>query len=156
MAKELNLTRVFDVSIEPMFAAWTEPQRMALWWDPKYFFIPVCELDARPGGAMRIVMRGPDGVDYPMTGVYHEVERPNRNVFTSKALVDEAGHAQLETLTSVTLVEVAGQTQVLLNVGVTHSTAAAAEAMAGMPEGWRQSLDRLKEHLEPLRKESDD
>jgi len=43
-------------------------------------------LDVRPGGAIRIHMRGPDGTVYPMTGVYLEVVEPQRIVFTRAAL----------------------------------------------------------------------
>jgi uncharacterized protein YndB with AHSA1/START domain len=44
---------------------------------------PVCELDVRPGGAIRIHMRGPDGTVYPMTGAYQEIVEPERLVFTA-------------------------------------------------------------------------
>ena len=39
----------------------------------------------RPGGAIRIHMRGPDGTVYPKTGVYREIVAPERLVFTSAA-----------------------------------------------------------------------
>ena len=89
---ELVLTRVFDAPRELVFKAWTDAKRVAQWWGPHQFTNPVCELDARPGGAIRIHMRGPDGTVYPMTGVYQEVVEPERIVFTSAAL-DAAGYA---------------------------------------------------------------
>ena len=55
---------------------------MAQWWGPKGFTNPFCELDARPGGAIRIHMRAPDGVVFPMTGRFREVAEPERLVFT--------------------------------------------------------------------------
>src|SRR5882762_715575 len=63
--------------------AWTDPKQVAEWWGPHRFTNPVCDLDVRPGGAIRIHMRGPDGTVYPMTGVYQEVVEPERLVFTS-------------------------------------------------------------------------
>ena len=48
---------------------------MAQWFGPRGFTNPVCELDVRVGGSIRIVMRGPDGNDYPMTGVFREVRK---------------------------------------------------------------------------------
>jgi len=42
-------------------------------------------LDLRPGAAIRIHKRGPDGTVYPMTGD-HEIVKPERLVFTSAAL----------------------------------------------------------------------
>jgi DNA-binding transcriptional ArsR family regulator len=44
---------------------------------PTGFTNPRCELDVRPGGAIRIDMRAPDGTVYPMSGVYQEIVEPN-------------------------------------------------------------------------------
>jgi hypothetical protein len=40
----------------------------------------VCEIDFRPGGALRIVMRAPDGTDYPMGGIFREIVTPEEKV----------------------------------------------------------------------------
>ena len=67
--QELVLNSVFDDPRELVFKAWADPKCVAQWWRPRGFTNPVCELDVRPGGAIRIHMRGPDGTVYPMTGV---------------------------------------------------------------------------------------
>src|SRR6266576_4505343 len=86
--RELVITRTFDTPREIVFKMWTDPKHMAQWWGPHGFTNPVCELDARPGGAIRIHMRGPDGTVYPMTGVYQESVEPERLVCTSAALAE--------------------------------------------------------------------
>ncbi len=144
--QELVLTSVFDVPRELVFKAWTDPKRVARWWGPQGFTNPVCELDARPGGAIRIHMRGPDGTVYPMTGVYQEVVEPERIVFTSAAL-DEKGHPMFEVLTTVTFAEQGGKTKQILRARVIRRTAQAAPYLAGMEAGWTQSLERLAESL---------
>ena len=58
---------------------------MAQWFGPRGFTIPVCELDVCKGGSLRIVMRGPDGNDHPMKGVFLAVIEPERLVFTNIA-----------------------------------------------------------------------
>ena len=58
---ELTVTRVFDAPRELVFTMWTDPEHMAQWWGPQGFTNPVCEMDVRVGGAIRIHMRGPDG-----------------------------------------------------------------------------------------------
>ncbi len=75
------ITRTFDSPRELVFKAWTDPKHVTQWWGPHGFTNPVCELDVRPGGAIRIHMRGPDGTVYPMTGTFHEVVEPERLVF---------------------------------------------------------------------------
>ena len=81
--REIVVVRVFDAPRALVFKAWTDPKRLAEWWGPKGFTNPVCEADPRPGGKWRIVMRGPDGADYPHGGQYLEVTPPERIVMTN-------------------------------------------------------------------------
>src|SRR5690349_7181904 len=106
-------------------------------------------MDLRPGGALRIVMRGPDGVDYPTTGVFREIVEPERLVFTNIAL-DEQGNHVLEGLTTVTFAEHGGKTKLTLQTGAVGLTVDAAPKLAGMEAGWTQSLDRLAGHVTHL------
>ena len=144
--RELVLTRTFNAPRALVFAAWTDPTRVAQWWGPHGFTTPVCEVDARPGGAIRIHMRGPDGTVYPMTGVYQEVVAPERLVFTSAAL-DKTGKPLFEVLTTVTFAEQGGKTTLTLRARVIKSTAEAAPYLQGMEAGWTQTLERLETHL---------
>ncbi len=144
--QELVLTRVFDAPREVVFEAWTDPRHLVQWWGPKGFTNPVCEADARPGGAIRVHMRAPDGTVYPMTGVFDEVVRPERLVFTSSPL-DAQGNPMFEVLTTVTFAEQGQKTKLTLQATVVKLTDAAAPYLQGMEMGWTQSLERLAEHL---------
>jgi uncharacterized protein YndB with AHSA1/START domain len=148
----LVLTRVFDAPRELVFKVWTDPKHVARWWGPRGFTNPVCELDLRPGGAILIHMRGPDGVVYPMTGAYQEIVRPERLVFTSAAL-DSNGNPMFEVLTTVTFAEESGKTKQILRARVIKKTAQAAPYLAGMEAGWTQSLERLAAHVSTESKE---
>jgi uncharacterized protein YndB with AHSA1/START domain len=154
-------TRLFDAPRELVFKAWTDPKHMARWWGPHHFTNPVCELDVRPGGKWRIVMRGPDGSLHPANGVYREVVPPERLVMTMNhsELSDEwhdrvnpnrdktAGKPALEALTTVTFEDQGGKTK--LTVRMRFESAAVRDALLkiGMTEGWSQSMERLKEVL---------
>ncbi len=148
----LVLTRVFDAPRELVFKAWTDPKRVAQWWGPHGFTNPVCELDVRPGGAILIHMRGPDGTVYPMTGVYQEVVPPERLVFTI-AVLDANGNPMFEVLTTVTFAEQSGKTKQILRARVIKRTAQAAPYLAGMEAGWTQMLDRLTAYVATQSKE---
>jgi uncharacterized protein YndB with AHSA1/START domain len=143
---EIVITRAFDAPRSLVFAAWTDPKHVAEWWGPHGFTNPVCELDVRPGGAMRIHMRGPDGTVYPMTGVYQEIDEPERLVFASAAL-DQAGNPLFDVLTTVTFVEQAARTRLRIEPRVVQSTAEGAPYLQGMEAGWTQSLERLEAYL---------
>src|SRR5690349_2899901 len=127
---------------------------MARWWGPDGFTVPVCELDVRPGGALRIDMRDPDGVVYPMTGVFLEVVPPERLVFSTAAVPDESGQAQLEGVTTVTLAEQAGQTLLTLRTVIVKAGPGADFALAGMEPGWTQTLDHLTAYVESAQGDS--
>lgn len=144
----VTITRIFNAPRPLVFAAWTDPAQLAQWWSPYGFTNPVCEVDARPGGAFLVHMRGPDGVEYPDQGVFREVVPPERLVFTSSAIEDEAGKPQLEALTTVTFEELDGQTKLTLQSVVVKVTPAAEGALAGMEVGWAQSLAKLAEYLQ--------
>ncbi|MGD1149406.1 MAG: SRPBCC domain-containing protein [Thermoanaerobaculaceae bacterium] len=144
--RELAFTRVFDAPRELVFEAWSDPEHLARWWGPNGFTNPVCEVDVRPGGAIRIHMRGPNGTVYPMVGVYQEVIESERLVFTSSAL-DKEGTPLFEVMTTVTFAEQGGKTTLTTKVRVVRSTPAAAPYLAGAKKGWTQSLERLGNHL---------
>ena len=84
--REVIITRVFDAPRDLVFRAWTDPRHVSQWWGPHHFTNPVCEVDPRVGGAIRIHMRAPDGTVYPMTGRFVEIDRPHRLVFTTAAV----------------------------------------------------------------------
>jgi uncharacterized protein YndB with AHSA1/START domain len=150
--KELVLTRVFDAPRELVFKVWTDAKHLARWWGPHRFTNPFCDLDLRPGGAILIHMRGPDGVVYPMTGVYQDVVPPERLVFTSAAL-DLDGNPMFEVLTTVTFAEESGKTKQILRARVIKKTAQAAPYLAGMEAGWTQTLERLAAYVSTKSKE---
>lgn len=139
---ELVITRVFDAAPDVVFKAWTDPRQIAQWWGPKNFTNPVCELDVRSGGAWRIVMRAPDGMEYISAGVYSEVVKPERLVFTNNAY-DHEGKSLLEGVTSVTFQAQGAKTKLTLETHAVGKVSYAAQMLAGMEAGWNQSLDRL-------------
>lgn len=155
--REFLISRVFDAPRSLVFRSWVEPARMARWWGPEGMKNPVCELDVRPGGAYRIVMRSPEGAEYPISGKFREIVEPERLVMTmdvsehppewhdmirpNRAKGDDNPAGEL--LTTVLFEEIDGKTK--LTVRTFFETAAIREAMVkmGMNEGWSSSLVRL-------------
>lgn len=142
MKRDVLLTRTLNAPRDLVFRAWTEPEMMARWWGPHHFTNPVCRIDARPGGEIYILMRAPDGTDYPMTGTFREVAPPQRLVFISAAL-DAQGKPLLESLTTVTFAEQDGKTVLTVQANAVGFAPIAAQMLEGMQAGWTQSLERL-------------
>ncbi|MGB6351221.1 MAG: SRPBCC domain-containing protein [Pseudolabrys sp.] len=140
----VTFTRVFNAPRALVWKAWTDPKMMAQWFGPRGFTTPVCELDVRVGGSLRIVMRGPDGNDYPMKGVFREVKTLERLVFSNIA-TDKDGNHLLEGETTVIFAENDGKTTLTLKTYAAGLVPIAPKMLAGMEAGWTQSIDKLQE-----------
>ena len=140
---EVMIKRTFNAPRAKVFQAWVDPKQMAQWFGPKGFVNPVCELDVRPGGKLKIHMRGPDGTIYPCHGTFHEIVEPERLVFTSQA-IDDDGTVLIEALNTVTFADAGGQTALTVHARVVKVTGLGAQYVKGMNQGWGQSLDKLE------------
>ena len=79
---DLVLERVIDVPRELVWAAWTQPEHLKKWFAPAPWTVSECELDLRPGGMCRTVMRSPEGEEFPNVGCYLELIENEKIVFT--------------------------------------------------------------------------
>jgi uncharacterized protein YndB with AHSA1/START domain len=167
---EVVFTRIVDGPRALVFKAWTDPRHMAQWWGPHTFTNPVCEMDVRPGGIYRILMRGPDGVEYPLKGVYREILEPERLVYTQDlaefpaewkdALQEELRKAGrklvVESLMTVKFAEHGGKTKLTIQTRFDSVVLRDAMLKRQMAEGWAESLERLEQHLDQIaRKEKE-
>ena len=79
----LVLTRALPASREKVFAAWTEEEMIKQWFCPSAgMTVPVAELDAREGGAYRLVVEDSDGETYSPSGTYEKIV-PNEQLIFS-------------------------------------------------------------------------
>lgn len=155
---DLVITRRFAAPRELVWRAWTEPEHFQRWWGPRNFTCPVCRMDLRVGGHYFWCMRSPAGQDYFTTGVFKEIVKPERLVYTdcfadrdgnvvSAAHYGMASDFPLETTVYVMLVEEAGQTiMTLRHVGL---PAGVMKEMTGA--GWNESFDKLEAGLQQNR-----
>lgn len=81
--RDLLLEREVDVPSELVWAAWTTPDYVKQWFAPAPFTTVDCQVDLRPGGAFRTVMRSPEGEEVPNVGCYLEVVDRSRLVWTT-------------------------------------------------------------------------
>jgi uncharacterized protein YndB with AHSA1/START domain len=143
---EFVITREYAAPRELVWQACTDPKHLAQWWGPKGFSAPVCEWDTRPGGKIFVIMRGPDGTDYPMGGEVRDVVAPEMMVSMSGAL-DDAGNYLFQFLHTLTLIEREGKTQLMMHSRVIHATPGAGRYIGGFETGMTMSLERLGDHL---------
>lgn len=148
VGRDLILTAVIDAPASRIFEAWTDPQQLAHWFAPRPFTLPECEIDARPGGILKGLMRDPDGNEYPIHGVFLEVV-PNEKLVSTDAYTSAWELSDKPFMTSIVTLEDLGG-------GKTRYTATArhwsmddlkTHEQMGFHEGWKQCLEQLIDHL---------
>jgi len=144
-ARTIKVSRTFAAPRELVFGMFTDARHLAAWWGPHGFTNPVCDVDARPGGSMRITMQAPDGNKHPMHGLFHEVLPHDRIVFSSFVDLPD-GTRILEGHNVVTFTEHAGKTTVTVEARAEGYVDFAERMLSGMEAGWSQSLDKLAAH----------
>lgn len=142
-ANEIRITRVYDAPIETVWDAWTDPAQVAQWWGPRGFTLTTHSKDLRPGGNWDYTMHGPDGVDYPNSTLYHEVEEHKKLVY------DHGGHADRPPLFRVTVLFSESGGKTLMDMTMTLPTAEEAAATRKFVKevGGNATWDRLAEYL---------
>lgn len=140
--RELVISRIIDAPRERVFQVWTT--RLPDWWGPHGMTTPVCEMDLRPGGVFRTVMRASDGAEYPTRGVFLEVVAPERIVFTDAFDPGWEPHPDAF-FTGIATFEALSGNRTQYTARALHWTTANREKheKMGFHQGWGESLDRL-------------
>lgn len=141
--REIVLTRVFHAPRRMVFDAFTKPELLKCWFGPRGWELVVCEIDLRVGGTFRFVLRGPDGRDMGMRGVYREITPPERSVHM-ESFDDYPGESQVTTV----LVEQGGRTTMTATVLYPSREVRDIVISTGMEHGAAESYDKLAELLD--------
>jgi uncharacterized protein YndB with AHSA1/START domain len=139
---QLVVSRLIDAPRTMVFKAWTQQEHAARWWGPLGFTIESCRMDATPGGAYRVAMRGPDGIPRTKRGVYREIVEPERLTFTY-AWEDADGNPGHEMHITVTFEEQGQHTLLTLRQTGFEDIAERDSHRSG----WTGCLERFAEYM---------
>ena len=140
---DLVVTRHVEATPDKLWRAWTDPVLLKEWFAPLPWTTARVENDVRPGGASLVVMRGPDGVEFPCPGVYLEVVENQRLVFTD-AYTSAWVPSAKPFMTGILTFQPEGQ-GTRYTARVKHWTDADREAheKMGFHQGWTQCTEQL-------------
>jgi uncharacterized protein YndB with AHSA1/START domain len=153
---DLVLERVVGVSPELVWKAWTQPQHLKKWFTPAPWTTVDCEIDLRPGGVFRTVMRSPEGKDHPNLGCYLEIV-PNRKLVWTDALgagfrpSRENPHLGFHFTATVVLEPQGTGTKYTAIVMHSDEKSRQMHDAMGFQDGWGKALDQLVEHMKTVR-----
>lgn len=135
----LVIERLIDAPVALVFKVWTTPEHLVRWLGPKDFTPHSIRMDFRPGGAWSAVIRSPGGDEYPMGGIYREIEE-NRRIAFSFRWTEEDGP---DTLVTATFEDRDGKTRLTF----TQTPFETVESRDSHTEGWGECLDRLTTYI---------
>ena len=145
---DLVLERHADVPPEKVWKAWTEPEHLKQWFAPRPWTIEECDVDLRPGGRFRFVMRSPEGQLFPNVGCYLEIVKNQRLVWTD-ALAPGYRPSAEAFFTAVVLLESDGRGGTKYTAIALHKDPEGREKheQMGFAEGWGQVFEQLVEFV---------
>lgn len=133
-AHTLRFTRRVAAPPERVFAAWTDPEQVACWWDAAGERLLRCEIDLRVGGGFTFVTRGHP--DMAFAGVYREISPPSRLVFDA---MGAEGRVMLEPAD--------GGTAIIVEIACASEAHLQQFVAMGVAAGTSQTMDNLVAHL---------
>jgi uncharacterized protein YndB with AHSA1/START domain len=142
--RDLVLDRLIEAPRTAVWRCWTEPELLVRWFTPAPWSTVRAELDPRPGGSSLVVMRSPEGEEYPNRGVYLAVEPGRRLVFTDAFTEAWRPSQKPFFVGEISLAdEGAGTRYVAVARHWTAEARAEHEAM-GFHDGWGKAADQLE------------
>ena len=152
LAAHLGKTPVFELEFERTIAApprrvwdaWTKPEQVTKWFAPKPFQLVVRALDFRPGGRFEMAMKGPDGNEFPFSGVYRIIEPAARLCWSG-----EFSEGPADQMTKVVILDDLGDGKTRLRAYQTFHVMTETIRMAtgGAQQGWTMTLNQLEEFV---------
>lgn len=143
--RELVLERILDAPRDKLYRCWTEPELMVKWFTPAPWSTASAETDVRAGGSSLVVMRDPDGKEYPNRGVYLEVV-PNEKIVFTDAFTEAWMPSEKPFFTGIVTFEDAGGGRTRYTARARHWTEADMKAHEemGFHQGWGLAADQLE------------
>lgn len=134
----ITIIRKFNVPVEKVYAAWTDPQQLMQWFGPGEVTCKQAEIDFQVGGQYRVHMVTENG-EHIVLGEYKEIIPNQKLQFTWAWMHDDSP----ETLVTLTFKENAGTTTLTL----LHEHFVSKESADRHHYGHSGGLDKLEKIL---------
>src|SRR5712671_4038870 len=142
----LRLSRVFHARRETVFKAWSSADHVKRWFSPETFTVSDAKVQMHVGGPFEVCMRSPTGEEHWIRGTFMEVT-PQARLVIDMRVTDSAGMPLFGAHTEVDFADALGGTRMDVVQTYTLIDPSMAWMVAGAPEGWRTTLDKLEKEV---------
>jgi len=150
----VHFTRIVNAPRQLVYDVWTKAEHLEHWFSPNGFTVHGVESDPRPGGVFRLIMRNAEGNGFWSVGKYLEADPPRRVVVRCGGEAPD-GSLMFEVINTAVFEEQGDKTIIHATgeVIAIYDPTIADAAVAGMEEGWKQTLDRFEARLAKVQKQ---
>ncbi len=142
----LRLSRVFHARRETVFKAWSSADHVKRWFSPETYTVPDAKVQMHVGGPFEVCMRSPTGEEHWIRGRFVEIA-PRTRLVIDMHVADSSGKPLFRALTEVDFSDALGGTRMDLVQTYTLIDPSMAWMVAGAPDGWRTTLDKLEKEV---------
>ena len=140
----LEMKRVLPAAPSVVFAAFSNPDKLATWWGPEGLTVPSLEFDPRVGASYRLEMQPPGGDPFYLTGEFREVDPPVGLAFTF--VYEDPDPDDVDTLVELSFRDLGESTEVVFTQGPFETAARCALHR----DGWTDSFDKFEQFISKL------
>jgi len=144
---DLVLERTVPVPPQAVWDAWTRPEQLMQWFTPRPWSTVACDIDLRPGGVFRTVMRSPEGEEFDNPGCYLVVDPGRRLVFTDALGPGYRPRAEPFMTAEIHIEPDGAGTRYRAIARHADPDARVKHEEMGFAEGWGTALDQLVEFV---------
>jgi uncharacterized protein YndB with AHSA1/START domain len=152
--KELHFERSYPASVDAVWRAWTDADRLRAWWGPPKTMVAAYEIDLRVGGRIYIVTEASEemgkyqGTRWPMEGTFARIDELRRLTYDARSWTEgEEATTTIHHTNDLILATDGDKTVVTLHVLITEIGPKAKMAAFGMKWGYKSQLEALEKHL---------
>jgi uncharacterized protein YndB with AHSA1/START domain len=150
----LRLSRVFHARRETVFKAWSSADHVKRWFSPDTFTVSDAKVQMHVGGPFEVCMRSLAGEEHWIRGRFIEIA-PRTRLVIDMNIADSSGKPLFRALTEVDFSDALGGTRMDLVQTYTLIDPSMAWMVAGAPDGWRTTLDKLEREVVRLQDGAD-
>jgi uncharacterized protein YndB with AHSA1/START domain len=138
----LQMNRVIAAPRERVFAAWTTPDEIKVWFGPDTSRVLDAQVDLRVGGEYCFHLSTETMGELKLRGQYREITPPVKLVYSWSW----EGNAELESESSLVTVEFV-QIDKSTEIRLTHEQLPNAQSKEDHGHGWSGTFDKLGKYL---------